>query len=327
MIDYSVIIRTTGKAGQKYQQLLNSIAQLVPQPREVIVVLPENYQLPPEKLGWEKFYFCKKGMVTQRLFGIDKCNTKYALICDDDVCFENNFVEKLHQPIEEGVAQISAGPLLAYLPKKGIQSLCYTVTGAAVPRHSSKGKYITVLPTTGYSYFRRVNTNEHTYLEAESLPWTCFYGDINAIRQIRLDEERWLQLHGYASMDDQTMFYKAYLMGIKTVIVSDAVYEHLDAKTSRQILEEIAYAMEFNRYVFWHRFIYSQDSGLKRIFDLLSIEYYFGMKNFYNFFRLAKGNLDTKAFKAKKTAIKDAKKFVKSDYYLALKPFTKNNRT
>ena len=111
------------------------------------------------------------------------------------------------------------------------------------------------------------------------------------------------------------------------MIVSDAVYEHLDAKTSRQILEEIAYAMEFNRYVFWHRFIYSQDSGLKRIFDLLSIEYYFGMKNFYNFFRLAKGNLDAKAFKAKKTAIKDAKKFVKSDYYLALKPFTKNNRT
>ena len=42
MLDYSVIIRTTGKAGAKYQGLLDSIAGLEPQPREVIVVLPDG---------------------------------------------------------------------------------------------------------------------------------------------------------------------------------------------------------------------------------------------------------------------------------------------
>ena len=44
-IDYSVIIRTTGNAKEKYQALLNSIAQLDPQPLEVIVVLPEGNDL------------------------------------------------------------------------------------------------------------------------------------------------------------------------------------------------------------------------------------------------------------------------------------------
>ena len=77
-INYSVIIRTTGKAGEKYRKLLNSIAALQPQPKEVIVVLPEGYALPETKLGWETFYHCPKGMVTQRLHGIKMCKTAYG---------------------------------------------------------------------------------------------------------------------------------------------------------------------------------------------------------------------------------------------------------
>lgn len=321
MIKYSVIIRTTGNAGEKYQKLLNSIDRLTPKPEEVIVVLPDGYQKPKEQLGWETFYFCPKGMVTQRLFGVEKCKSPYALICDDDVSFSPDFVQKLHQPLKEGKAQLSAGPLISYLPQPGIASIFYAITGAAIPRIFSRGKYITVLPTTGYSYYRAINTNRHEYFIAESLPWTCFYGEIEAIKKIHLEDEWWLQLNGYASMDDQTMFYKAYLMGIKTVVVSDAVYEHLDAKTSRSILSEIAYAMEFNRYVFWHRFIYSVDSGLKRYLDVLCIKYYFAVKSIYNIFRLIKGNLDMNAFKAKRLALKDAKKFVKSDSYYSCKRF------
>ena len=117
-IDYSVIIRTIGKAGEKYQNLLNAIAVLDPQPREVIVVLPEGYEEPEEKLGWETFYYSPKGMVVQRLFGIKKCKTPYALICDDDVCFAADFVHKLHEPIAEGLCGISAGPLYSFLSEK-----------------------------------------------------------------------------------------------------------------------------------------------------------------------------------------------------------------
>ena len=76
MIDYSVIIRTTGRAGEKYRRLLSSIEALEPRPREVIVVLPEGYGLPSDRLGWESFYFCPKGMVIQRLHGIAMCKTK-----------------------------------------------------------------------------------------------------------------------------------------------------------------------------------------------------------------------------------------------------------
>lgn len=318
MINYSVIIRTTGKAGLKYQKLLDSVSKLEPKPREVIVVLPENSQLPPEKLGWEKYYFCKKGMVSQRLFGIYNCTSRYALICDDDVCFERDFVTKLHQPIQEGVANLSAGPLLSYLPPKGYKSILYSLTGAAVPRWFANGKYISVLSTTGYSYYRKINTKKHMYFDAESLPWTCFYGEIDALKKIHLEDERWLELHGYACMDDQTMFYKAHLLGIKTVVVSDAVYQHLDAKTSRKELSDIAYSMEFNRYIFWHRFIYCMDGKLKKVWDIFCIAYYFGVKSLYNVYRYIKGELDKDAINAKKKALKDAKKYVKTEEYKGL---------
>ena len=69
-IDYSVIIRTLGTAGEKYENLLKSISALEPQPKEIIVVLPEGYDLPKEQLGWERFLFSPKGMVSQRVYGI-----------------------------------------------------------------------------------------------------------------------------------------------------------------------------------------------------------------------------------------------------------------
>lgn len=120
---YSVIIRTTGKAGEKYARLLASIDMLDPQPLEIIVVLPEGYAVPKETLGKERIYFSPKGMVVQRLFGVEKCKTQYALIVDDDIAFEADFVSKLYQPVGSGKYSFSAGPLLDFFPKPGIQTL------------------------------------------------------------------------------------------------------------------------------------------------------------------------------------------------------------
>ena len=43
IIDYSVVIRTTGNAHEKYQNLLNSVSNLIPPPKEIIVILPGFY--------------------------------------------------------------------------------------------------------------------------------------------------------------------------------------------------------------------------------------------------------------------------------------------
>ena len=46
VISYSIAIRTLGRAGAKYQKLLDSIRNSTVQPEKVVVVLPEGYSKP-----------------------------------------------------------------------------------------------------------------------------------------------------------------------------------------------------------------------------------------------------------------------------------------
>lgn len=275
-IDYSVVIRTTGKAKEKYAGLLASIAKLIPQPKEVVVVLPEGYALPKEQLGWETFYFCPKGMVIQRMTGIQKCKTRYALICDDDVQFGPDFVQKLHKPIAQGLCVISAAPLISFLPAPGKGVLVDAITGAATPSVLHQDRYVSVLRTTGYSYNRNPDPKKQCYYETQSAAWTCFYTDVEALRSIDFETEQlWLDSHGYSALDDQTMFYKAWLRGLKTVVVADAYYEHLDGKTStRGNPEPVLFSSWFNRVVFWHRFVFMQEAtAIGKVWAVLCFGY------------------------------------------------------
>ena len=280
MIDYSVIIRTTGKAGEKYRRLLQSIASLEPQPREVIVVLPEGYALPEDRLGWESFYFCPKGMVIQRLHGIAQCKTPYALVSDDDIAFAPDFVRKLHEPLASGKYGISAGPLPEFFPGKGLPTIMSVLTGASGPTLFHKERYNTIWRTTGYSFNRNIQPGK--WYETQSAAWTCFYVDIDKLRSIHFEHELWLDKNGYSAHDDTAMFYKAWLRGIKSVIVADAPYQHLDAKTStRGNMEKALYATGFNDVVFWHRYL-SGGNLLERLWSRMCIHYRFGTQWLYN---------------------------------------------
>lgn len=317
-IEYSVIIRTTGKAGEKYQKLLKSIDALEPKPQEIIVVLPEGYELPREQLGWETFCFCPKGMVIQRMTGIQNCKSPYALICDDDVQFGSDFVQKLHEPLAKGLGGLSIAPLYSFLPQPGVRALVDAVLGSGLPASLHKDRYVSVLRTTGYSYNRKLDTKKK-YYETQSAAWTCFYADINALRSIDFETEQlWLDSHGYSALDDQTMFYKAWLRGVKTVVVADAHYEHLDAKTStRECREPVLFSRTYNRMIFWHRYIFSQEKNwLGKLWAVLCFAYYLTVNEIYNIVR----HPSKAENKIKKNARREAKIFLHSDTYRKLPP-------
>lgn len=321
-IDYSVIIRTIGKAGDIYQNLLSSIARLVPQPREVIVVLPEGYAEPEEKLGWETFYYSPKGMVSQRMYGVNKCKTSYALICDDDVCFEADFVRKLHKPITEGLCSLSAGPLYSFLPVKGSKAAISALSGASVPTLFHRDRYVSVLRTAGYSYNRHLQSEKQKYYEAQSLAWTCFYADVRALRSVGLEDEVWLDANGYAAYDDQTMFYKAWLRGIKTMVVADALYVHQDAKTSTRNNKPIVLrCLALNRIIFWHRFIYRMERNcFGRAWAKLCFAYRLFWDKAWAYFYYASKRYSKEDWDAVLQAHRDGWRYVKSEVYQKMPP-------
>lgn len=316
MIDYSVIIRTTGKAGEKYRRLLESIAELEPQPREVIVVLPEGYNLPEDKLGWETFYHCPKGMVIQRLHGIAMCKTPYALVSDDDIAFEPDFVQKLHAPVATGEYGLSAGPLTEFFPGKGLPTIMSVLTGASGPSVFHRKRYNTVLRTTGYSFNRNIKPGK--LYETQSAAWTCFYADIEKLRSIHFEDEMWLDMNGYSAHDDTAMFYKAWLRGIKSVIVADAPYQHLDAKTSTKgKMVKALYATGFNDVVFWHRFL-SGNNPIERLWSRVCIHFRLTAQKFYNRLNKLRGRMTAEEVLAFDNGVKAAWEWIRTEDYKKL---------
>lgn len=319
MLNYSVIIRTTGKAGEKYSKLLESIKNLEPQPEEIIVVLPEGYSPPKETLGREKFYYCPKGMVIQRLYGISQCTTQYALITDDDIAFSSDFVMKLYRPLAEGKYGFSAGPLLNFFPKPGIQTLFAALTGIAVPTFFHSNHYNTVLKTTGYSFNRKIDIHSDRIYETQSAPWTCFFADMQAMRSIHFEDELWLDKHGYSAHDDTAMFYKAWLCGQKAVIVSNACYDHLDAGTSRiGNRERVEYSSGFNTVVFWHRFLFMQAPGIRKQWCRICLFYRVYSQRLFNLVNRIRGRLTKAESNAFVSGVSAGKRWILSEEYTRL---------
>ncbi len=320
-ISFSVVIRTIGKAGEKYQRLLDSVAALEPKPQEVIVVLPEGYDLPKEKLGTERYCFSEKGMVHQRLKGFQECKTDYMLVCDDDVCFGPDFVQKLYAPLKAGRGKISAAPLYSFLPQKGFRAFIDCLSGAAAPTLFHRNRYVSVLNTSGYSYNRHLKTSKEMY-ESQSLPGTCFFCDTKAILAAGLEEEFWVDARKYSSMEDQVLIYKAWLRGIKAVVVPDAEYEHLDGRTSTQgDKSPVLYAHRFNRTVFWKRFICDQKKTfIGRVWCTIAYRYRLMCGGLLDRLSVLRKKYTKEEFLHIKEGLKDGREFVRSEEYATLPP-------
>ena len=321
-IDYSVVIRTVGKASEKYNKLLESIRKLNPQPKEVIVVLPIGYSLPQQRLGWERFVFSEKGMVKQRLYGMNTCNSSFALFCDDDVEFKPDFVEKLYNALQKSDCAFVAGPLYDFLPRRGLHTLIDMLSGSASPTVFHKSNYCTVLNTSGYSFNRNLKDNKLYY--SQSLPWTCFFANTQKMRMVGMEDELlWLDKHDYGAMDDLTMFYKAYLLGQKTCVVPTATYIHNDARTSSRGKSDIVtYALIFNRIVFWHRFLYNKKKSVfSKSWSAFCIRYNLVARLLFCKIKDLKSKNHTKTYIYAKKGYNDAFRYIKGKEYKELPPF------
>ncbi len=320
-LSYSIAIRTTGKAGEKYQKLLNSIKSLIPQPEKVVVVLPEGYLIPEERLGSEEFVFSAKGMILQRLAALSYINSEFILFCDDDVAFPSVFVEKLSEPLLSGQYACSSGPLLDFFPPNEIKYwLASILGGACIMLHGRKNNYVRLLNTGGWSYNRSININKHKIYNTDSLAWTCFFIRKTAMDAIHFEQENYLDVKGYAAFDDQTFIRKLQVNGFLTAIVSDAEYTHNDAKSSIDGLRfEPYYAHRRNHCIFWHRFIYSLKGNVfAKLWAIVCVIYFIFMDLSYSLLISLLRARNIAFFINSCQAYKDALRFIQSEEYKSL---------
>lgn len=192
------------------------------------------------------------------------------------------------------------------------------ITGASCPTVLHRKRYNTVLRTTGYSYNRNIQYGKN--YETQSAPWTCFYADIAKLRSIHFEDEMWLDKNGYSAHDDTAMFYKAWLRGVKTVIVGGALYQHLDAKTStRGNREQVYRATGFNHVVFWHRFLLGKNM-LQKLWSRGCIHYRLTAEKLYFRLNILRGRMTHQELSAFTEGIREGWNWIKTDEYRALPP-------
>ena len=294
-LSYSVVIRTLGNTGEKYQALLQSIQAQTIQPEEIIVVIPHGYEL-DYKLGSERVVYCDKGMVQQRAVGIAESNAEYSLICDDDIQFSPNMVEELYK-------YLTLHHLNCCLPMEGVDNkwgaerinLKYSLltrlrgrfTGQMLTGYS-QSKYLDVLTyTAGHKVYVNSNKLDECYL-CTTACFQCFFIRTDLAKAAHYEEELWLQegsLTSYAAFDEPVFFSKLNLLGLRMAYALRVRYKHLDAGVGRKATNKIEakkiryFSIARNRTIYWYKYIYTTAPTLgKKLLALLGGLY--GLTNY-----------------------------------------------
>lgn len=96
--------------------------------------------------------------------------------------------------------------------------------------------------------------------------------------KISFEQELWLDQVGYPVGEDQVMYYKMYLLGLKILTWYSHGFVHLDGGENMQLekKKKVIYSDFRFKTIFWHRFIYlPEKSKLMRIWSIFCICYTF----------------------------------------------------
>ena len=312
--EYTAVIRTLGTAGEKYQQLLNSLQAQTIAPQAIIVYIAEGYPLPKETIGIERYVYVKKGMVAQRALPYDEVQTEWMLFLDDDLYLPPNFVEMLYDHIVENDADVISPDIFPNHERSLLGKLMMAISGRMLP-HRDDGKWgYKVIRTGGYSY------NNHptkSVYQSQTNAGACFLCRKGDFEKIHFDDELWMDNLSYAQGDDQVMFYKMYLHGLKQMTLYGSGIVHLDAGDNLNPQKEkmLLYADFRFKILFWYRFLYSQEKNyFMKMWDVMCLMY---LLFFALFISLVKCKWDI--LKVKRQAVRDARSLIKSGVVTAYK--------
>lgn len=272
-MNYTAVIRTLGKAGDKYQRLLDSLMSQTLKPEAIIVYIAEGYPIPAETSGVEKYVYVKKGMVAQRALPYDEVDTEYILFLDDDLQFPPDTVETMFRLLQQENADVISPDIFPNAERPFGQELMMTLSGRMRSRKDDGLWGYKVMRTAGYSYNR--HPSKETYM-SQTNAGACFLCSKRKFLDIHFEEELWLDRQKYALGEDQVMFYKMYLKGFKILTWYRHGFIHLDGGNNldKSKKRNVIYADFFFKSVFWHRFIYKPEkSAAMKFLDIVCMLY------------------------------------------------------
>lgn len=312
-MEYTAVIRTLGKAGEKYQTLLNSLVSQTIPPKEIIVYIAEGYPIPAETVGRERYVYVKKGMVAQRALRYDEVDTEFMLCLDDDLFLPADFVQTMYDELRENDGNVISPDIFPNHERGWGQEILMLLSGRMMARRFPDSWGYKVLRTGGYSY--RKNINKKVY-PSQTNAGACFFCRKEDFLKVSFEDEMWLDSNRYPIGEDQVMYYKMFLSGLKVLTSYNSGIKHLDAggNMTKEKEKMLIYSDFRFKTIFWHRFIFRPEKNLLlKAWDCICICYAF---TFAFMVSLLKLRFDILAIKY--NSIWDAAHFLRSDEYKRL---------
>lgn len=249
---YSIAIRTLGTSGEKFVEELNSIKQQTIQPEKIIIYIAEGYEKPTYSIGLEEYVYVKKGMVAQRALPYNEINTEFILLLDDDVWLAPNSVETLLQAAVENNADCVGADTFKNqdLSLKG--KIYAIITNLVFPRFNDKWAF-KIHPNGSFSYN---NYPKAKFYLSQSCAGPASLWRKQALKEIHLEDELWLDQLNFAFGDDVIEFYKLHMNGYKLGVHYGANIKHLDAKTMSSVFQKNDnkfYVRSYASFIIWWR--------------------------------------------------------------------------
>lgn len=308
--EYTAVIRTLGTAGAKYQQLLDSLQAQSIAPKAIIVYIAEGYPLPKETIGTERYVYVKKGMVAQRALPYDEVETDYMLFLDDDMSFPKDTILQMFNLLKEHNADVISPDIFPNAQRPFFSEILMSLSGRMCARRNDNYWGYKVMRNSGYSY----NSNPNgEVLISQTNAGACFLCTKENFLKLHFEEEMWMDEVDYALGEDQVMFYKMYMSGMKVLTWYNHGFIHLDGGGNLQDSKKkkLIYSDFRFKTIFWYRYIYEPDnSWLSRLWSIVCIGYTLGFTLLISFLKLKFDVLRIKIL-----AIKDAICFIKSINY------------
>lgn len=250
--DYTVVIRTLGKAGGKFEREIRSLGSQTLKPHKILAYIAEGYEI-PEFEGDDGIIWIRspKGMVTQRSLDFKEVETEFVLFLDDDVFLPSDGVEKL---LAAAVGN-NADAVVANVFDNHQGSLKWKVLAACGGSLPSPGREwgFRVRRSAYYSYCN----SPGDVMAAQSGAGPCSLVRMSAYRAIHFEDERWIELTSYALGDDLLFFNKLYQNGYRLLVHFNSGAVHLDAKTTAKKDRRTQCRNErMLHFIIWHRISY-----------------------------------------------------------------------
>lgn len=272
--NYSVAIRTLGTAGEKYQQLLNSLSKQTIPPQSIYVYIAEGYPIPKETINIEKYIYVKKGMLAQRALDYSEIDSEFILFLDDDLVLPSDAVETMYALLYNNGGDVISPDIYNNASRGRFSELLMILSGRMVPRKDDGQWGYKVMRTGGYSYNKYPIKNVYV---SNTNAGACFFCRKKDFLKIHLKDELWIDKMPYPLGEDQITYYKMFKKGLKVLTYYNHNIVHLDGGNSMDPQKEKIrlYGDVFFKVVFWHRFIYLPEKlFLAKFVDCLAIGYY-----------------------------------------------------